>query len=138
MKHESPPSNFKNDRMTVPAQVLDGDKESWPMKVASTAATLGTPNKSVESVKATKPEVSFKREPQATSVDEPAADAVEVSNVVEDRIVGVEDSNLTAAVETAISEEQEHTEAGAAMPTLQWSKLALTRAHTNPTSNKDL
>ena len=77
--------------------MLDADKESWPMKVASTAATLGTPNKSVESVKAMKPEVSFKRKPQATSVDEPAADAVEVSNVVEDRIVGVEDSNLIAA-----------------------------------------
>ncbi len=71
-------------------------------------------------------------------MDEPAADAVEVSNVAEDRIVGVEDSNLMAAAETAISEEQEHTEAGAAMPTLRWSKLALTRAHTNPTSNKDL
>ncbi len=113
--------------MTVPAQVLDADKESWPMKGASTAATLGTPNKSVESVKVTKPEVSFKRKPQATSVDEPAADAVAVSNMAEDLIV-----------ETATSEEQEHTEAGGAMPTLRWSKLALTRAHTNPTSNKDL
>jgi hypothetical protein len=61
-----------------------------------------------------------------------------VSNVAEDLILGVEDSNLTAAVETATSEEQEHTEAGAAMPTLQWSKLALIQAHTNPTSNKDL
>jgi hypothetical protein len=71
-----------------------------------------TPSKFVEIVKPTKPELSFKIKPQATSVDEPATDVVVGSNVAENQIVGVEDSNLTAAAEMEISEGQEHTEAG--------------------------